>query len=149
MDGEMTIGDLISLFAALAATGAAIAAVIIGIYDRRNARQIAVEDRRAAARQARLVFEWEAAKRLAIIEARGGHTDRVISKDMGAESLALTGLLGRDRVPNMWDRRVGKSDEELRAFIEDETNEEYLRDAVEAERAMKMIADEIRELDRD
>lgn len=129
----MTAGDWIAVAAVVAAVVTAIVGVIIGIIDRRSARRIAEEDRRASTRQARLTFEWEAAQRLAINLARGGHTDPVISKDMGAEALALIALLGPERVPNLWAARVGKSDEELRAFIADENNAEFLRNAVEAE----------------
>lgn len=142
--------DLIALVIQAAATvvalGAAIAALAIAAADRRNARRIAEADRRASMKQARLMFEWEAAKRLSIIEARGGHTDKTISKDMGAESLALIGLLGPDRVPTMWGRRVGKSTEELTAYAANESEPQFLRDSVEAELAMDAIAKEIRDL---
>lgn len=96
-------------------------------------------------RQARLLFEWEAAKRLAILEARGGHTDPVIVKDRGAETLALVALLGPERVPQMWARKVGKTDAELASFIADASEPQFLRDSVEAERAMSAIAKEIRD----
>lgn len=137
---------IVQALATLVALGAAIAALAIGSADRRNAREIAEADRRTSARQAQLIFEWEAAKRLSILEARGGHADPVISKDMGAETLALIGLLGADRVPNMWKRRVGKTTAELQTFVDDTTNEEFLRDSVEAELAMEEIARELRYL---
>jgi hypothetical protein len=137
--------DWIALTAVVAAVATAIVGVITGIVDRRSARTTAEEDRRASARQARLMFEWEAAQRLAINLARGGHTDPVIVKDMGAEALALTALLGPDRVPHMWSERVGKSDEEMQAFVDDPSNERWLRWAAEAERAMNRIAQEIRD----
>ena len=72
------------------------------------------------------------------------HTDPIISKDMGAETLALIAMLGPDRVPEMWKRRVGKSDEKLRAFIANENEPEFLRDAVEAERAVYDILKDLR-----
>lgn len=144
----MNFSDAIALAAVLAAVLTAIIGVVTGIVDRRQARQTAEEDRRANARQARLMFEWEAAQRLAINLARGGHTDPVIRKDMGAEALALIALLGPERVPKLWAERVGKSDEELRAFIADENNADFLRNAVEAERAMNEIATELRAADQ-
>lgn len=106
----MTTSDWIALTAVIAAVATAIVGIITGIVDRRSARRTAEADRRASARQARLMFEWEAAQRLAINLARGGHTDPVISKDMGAEALALIALLGPERVPHMWEERVGKSE---------------------------------------
>lgn len=141
----MSISDGIALAAVLAAIVTAIIGVLTGIVDRRSARRLAEEDRRASAKQARLMFEWEAAQRLAINLARGGHTDPVTSKDMGAEALALTALLGPDRVPHMWAERVGKSDDEMQAFVDDQSNERWLRHAAEAERAMNKIAQEIRD----
>lgn len=140
----MTAGDWIAAAAVLAAVVTAIIGVVTGIVDRRSARRIAEEDRRASTRQVRLMFEWEAAQRLAVNLARGGHTDPVVIKDMGAEALALVALLGPERVPHLWARRVGKTDQELREFVADESQEQFLRDAVEAERAMSAIASELR-----
>lgn len=142
----MTAGDIIQVVAVVVAIGASIVALVIASMDRRNALKIAEGDRRAAVDQARLLAELDAATRLSVLEARGGHTDPVISKDMGAETLALIAMLGPDRVPEMWKRRVTKSDEELRAFIADESEPQFLRDAVEAERAVYDVLRELRTL---
>lgn len=142
----MTIGDAIQIVAISVAVGASVVALLIASMDRRNAIKIAEDDRRAAVDQARLLAELEAAIRLSVLEARGGHTDPVIRKEMGAETLALIAMLGPDRVPEMWRRRVAKSDEELRAFIVNENQPQYLRDTVEAERAMHDILRELRSL---
>lgn len=142
----MTFGDWIQAVSTLVTLGAVLVALHIASADRKHAAEIAKADRKSNARQARLIFEWEAAKRLSILEARGGHTDKVISKDMGAETLALIALLGPDRVPRMWDRRVGMTDAELGAFIDDEGEPQFLRDSVEAEQAMTSIASEMRSL---
>jgi len=141
-----TFADWVQIVSTLVTVSAVVAALLIAAGDRRHSAKVAKEDREASARQARLLFEWDAAKRLSILEARGGHTDEAISKDMGAETLALIALLGPDRVPKMWDRRVGKSDEELAAFVDDEKEPQFLRDSVEAERAMTAIATELRKL---
>lgn len=142
----MTAGAIIQVVAVVVAIGASIVALVIASMDRRHALKIAEGDRRAAVDQARLLAELEAATRLSVLEARGGHTDPVISKDMGAETLALIAMLGPDRVPQMWKRRVTKTDEELRAFIADESEPQFLRDAVEAERAVYDILRELRTL---
>lgn len=142
----MTLADLIQLLVVFAAIGASIIALVIASKDRKHAAEIAVADRRASIEQARLLAELEAAKRLSILEARGGHTDPVIVKDMGAETLALIAFLGPERVPNMWKRRVEKSDEELREFIADESKQQFLRDSVEAERAVHDILRDFRAL---
>lgn len=143
---NLTVSDWIQIAVVATAVGASIVALVIASKDRRSAIEIAEQDRRSAVDQALLLAELEAAKRLAVLEARGGHTDRAISKDMGAETLALIALLGPERVPRMWSRRVAKTDEELRAFVEDENKPEYLRDAVEAERAVYDILSELRAL---
>jgi hypothetical protein len=140
----MTLADFIQVLVVFTAAGASIVALVIASKDRRHSAAIAEADRRASAEQARLLVELEAAKRLSILEARGGHTDPVIVKDMGAETLALIAFLGPDRVPNMWKRRVTKSDAELREFIADESKEQFLRDAVEAERAVHDILRDLR-----
>lgn len=142
----MTPGDVIQIVAVVVALGASIVALVIASMDRRNAIKIAEDDRRAAVNQARLLAELEAAVRLSVLEARGGHTDPVVSKDMGAETLALIAMLGPDRVPEMWKRRVTRSDQELRAFIADENEPQFLRDAVEAERAVHDILGEMRSI---
>lgn len=50
------------------------------------------------------------------------------------------------RVPEMWKRRVKKSDEELRAFIAEENEPQFIRDAVEAERAVYDVLRVLRDL---
>lgn len=143
----MATGDIIQIAAVVVAVGASLVALSIASMDRRNAIKIAQDDRRAAIDQARLLAELEAAIRLSVLEARGGHTDPVVSKDMGAETLALVSMLGPDRVPEMWKRRVTKSNEDLRAFVADESEPEFLRDAVEAERAVHDILRDLRKSD--
>ena len=151
-------GDLIQAISTVVTLGAVIVALRIATTDRKHAAEIAEldrahafdiaeTDRKSSAHQARLIVELDAARRLAILEARGGHTDSAISKDMGAETLALIGFLGPDRVPRMWDRRVGKTDEELSDFINNDAEPQFLRDSVEAEQAMVSIAREMRSLE--
>lgn len=91
---NISISDWIQITVVITAVGASIVALVIAAKDRRNATAIAEADRRNAIDQALLLAELEAATRLAIIEARGGHTDPAIRKDMGAEGMALTTLLG-------------------------------------------------------
>lgn len=142
----MAAESFIQVVAVIVTAATAIVALLIASMDRRNAIKIAEDDRRIAIDQARLLAELEAAVRLSVLEARGGHTDPAVSRDMGAETLALTAMLGSERVPEMWKRRVAKSDEELRAFIADETEPQFLRDAVEADRAVHGILDDLRSL---
>lgn len=166
----MTPSDIIQTLAVLAAVGASLVALAIAAKDRKHSARIAGQDREHSAavadadrahaasvaaadraatmHQLRLFSELDAAKRLAVIEARGGHSDPVARKDMGAESLALVAFLGPERVPMMWQRRVGKSDDELRDFAQDENNQQFLRDSVEAERAVHAIIRDIRALEQ-
>lgn len=142
----MTPGDIIQIAVVAVALGASIVALVIASMDRRNAVKIAEDDRRIAVDQALLLAELEAAIRLSVLEARGGHTDPGVRMDMGAETLALVAMLGPGRVPEMWRRRVTKSDEELRAFVANENEPQFLRDAVEAERAVHDVLSELRSL---
>lgn len=142
----MEAGNVIQIVAIIVTAGTAIVALVIASMDRRNAVWVAEYDRRVAIEQARLLAELEASVRLSVLEARAGHKDPVISRDMAAEALALVAMLGPERVPEMWKRRVAKTDEELRACIADESKPQYIRDAVEAERAVHSILDELRSL---
>ena len=76
---------------------------------------------------------------------RGGHSDSDISKDMGAEAGAIIGAIGPDRLPRNWAKRVAKSDEELREFMDDDTEPDWLRRSVEAHIALNEVTQEIRE----
>lgn len=63
--------------AILAAVGASTVALVIASQDRVNAQRVAAEDRRESARQARLMFELDAARRLSINLARRPHQPRM------------------------------------------------------------------------
>jgi hypothetical protein len=136
----------VQVAAVLAAVGAAIVALVISRQDRENARKIAAEDRRTALLQGKLMFELEALLRLSQNLRRGGHEDTGISKDMGAEAGALIGAIGPERLPTNWDKRVAQTPEELRAFVQDETKQDWLRRAVEAQLALMAVSEELRVL---
>lgn len=132
--------------AVVVAVGASVVALVVSALDRRNARRIAAEDRRMALLQGKLMFELEALLRLSQNLRRGGHTDTDVSKDMGAEAGALIGALGAGRLPRNWDKRVAQTPDELRQFVEDEAQEDWLRRAVEAQLALMAVSDELRAL---
>ena len=135
----------VQVAAVVAAVAAAIVALVISALDRRNARGIAAEDRRAALEHSQLMFEQTALLRLLQNLRRGGHTDSAISKDMGAEAGAIIGAIGPERLPRNWEARIAKTDAELRDFIEDEKEPEWLRRSVEAQVALNEVSQEIRE----
>lgn len=134
----------VQVAAVLAAVGAAIVALVISARDRANAREIAAEDRRQALRQAHLMFELEASTRLTENLNRGGSTDRAEAGRMGSEALTLIGLLGADRLPTQWERRVGE-DERLRDLLQSPQTPGFKKDAIEAQLAVNAVLGEIRD----
>lgn len=113
--------------------------------DRCAARELAQEDRAAAAHHARLAFELEALTRLAENRNRGGSQDHEERARLGAEALTLVGIVGRERIPSQWDRQVEKSSDELRAHLVDPDLHQWKIDAIEVQLA---INDVLGELDR-
>ncbi|KNH15720.1 hypothetical protein ACU18_16135 [Arthrobacter sp. ZBG10] len=65
----------VQVAAVVAAVVAAIIALVISALDRRNARQIAAEDRRIALEHDQLLFEQSELLRLLQNLRRGSHTD--------------------------------------------------------------------------
>lgn len=135
----------VQVAAVLAAVGAAIVALVVSALDRRNSRRIAEEDRRAALRHAHLMFELEALLRLTQNLTRGGHSDKTISRDMGAEASALVGALGAERVPRSWKALVNKTPEEIDATVEDAETPDWLKKSIESHLALTAVAEEIRQ----
>lgn len=149
-----TISNIIQVLVLVAAVGAAIVALVVSAKDRRNAQRIAEEDRAAAAnlaaedrrealRQTHLMFELETLTKLLENLNRGGSTDPLETRRMGAEALTLIGALGPDRLPRQWERRVG-GDERLEAAYEDPEMPEYKKDALEGQLAVNAVLREIR-----
>ena len=139
----MTFTDAIHLGAVLAAVGAAIVALLISALDRRNARHIAAADRASALRQAHLMFELEALSRLSENFNRGGSTDSSESRRMGAEALSLIGLISPDRLPGLWNERVG-DDAKLQAHLDDPDFPSYKKWALETQLAVSAVLRDIR-----
>lgn len=63
-----------------------------------------------ALRHSHLMFELEALSRLSQNLNRGGSTDALERAQMGAEALTLVGLVGPERVPRLWERKVSDHD---------------------------------------
>ncbi len=149
----MTLCDLIQVLVVLTAVGASIVALVIASKDRRNAQRIAEDDRAAAAevaaqtqrealRQAHMMFELETLTRLLENLNRGGSSDRQESSRMGAEALTLIGVLGRERVPHLWDERAG-DDTKLQKHYDDPEMPQYKKNAIEVQLAVNALHREI------
>lgn len=123
---------------ALAAIIAAVVALVIGALDRRNARAIAAEDRKAS-----LMFDLEVLSRLLENLNRRGSSDPAESKRMGAEALTLIGLLGPDLLPTQWNHRVG-DEAKLRELLADDDFPEWKRNAIEVQVAVNTVLAKIR-----
>jgi hypothetical protein len=139
----MTTSDLIQVSAVLAAVSAAIVALIVSALDRRNARRIADADRASALSHSHLMFELEALTRLSQNLNRGGTTDALERARMGAEALTLVGVLSPQRLPELWERKIG-DDDRLRAAFNDSEMPDYKKDALETQLAISAVLREIR-----
>jgi hypothetical protein len=153
---------------ALAAVAAAIAALVIASKDRKHAAELAERDRehaqalaegaqahaeavaaeqaRKALENAKLMFDLDVMVRLHENIVRRGSSDQQESKRMGAEALALIGVLGPKVVPRQWADQVGE-DEALLELLNDESEEQFLRNRAETQlavnRMIARLADEI------
>ncbi|MCK6210046.1 hypothetical protein KZX45_05755 [Georgenia sp. EYE_87] len=132
---------------AVAAVAAAIIALVVSAKDRQNAREIAAEDRRAALEHARLMFDLDVLTRLSRNLERGGHDDKSVSRDMGAEAAALINAIGPDRLPVTWSDRRKASLDDVREWLADEDKfPAWKRDGHEVLLELRRVADRIDEL---
>lgn len=129
---------------ALAAIIAAVVALVIGALDRRNARTIAADDRKASLAHAKLMFDLNVLSRLLENLNRGGSSDPAESKRMGAEALTLIGLLGPDLIPTQWNHRVG-DEAKLQRLLDDDDFPEWKKNAIEVQVAVNTVLARIRE----
>jgi hypothetical protein len=143
---RMAVGDFIQTVAVLVALLAAGVALFVSWRERVTARKIAAADRSASLQQAKLMFDLDALLRLLENANRGGSTDDLERKRLGAEAMALVGLIGPERLPRLWQRRIGHSDDELRSKLDDDekTTPEFLKWAIETQLAVNEVVDEIR-----
>lgn len=131
---------------ALAAVGAAIVALVVGAMDRKVAREIAAEDRRASLEQAKLMFDLEVLLRLSQNIERAGHSDKAISRDMGAEAAALLNIIGAERLPQTWADKRASTEEQAREFAAQPDTPPYKRHAVEVYLEINRVTRRIAEL---
>jgi hypothetical protein len=137
-------GFWIQVAAVVVAVAASIVALVISFLDRRNAKTIAADDRTDALASAKLMFELEQLLRLLENNNRGGTTDPLERSRMGAEALTLIGLLGQDRVPRQWTRRVGRDDDGLGELLVDDDMPDFKKDAIETQLALNAVVNEIK-----
>lgn len=128
---------------ALAAVAAAVAALVIAAMDRRNARTIAADDRRASLAHAKLLFDLEALSRLLENLNRGGSADPAESRRMGAEALTLIGLFGPELLPTLWAKRIG-DEAELQRLLTDDDHPVWKKHAIEVQVAVNAVLGQIR-----
>lgn len=131
---------------ALAAVGAAIVALVVGAMDRKVAREVAAEDRRAALEQAKLMFDLEVLLRLSQNIERAGHSDKAISRDMGAEAAALLNIIGAERLPQTWADKRAFTEEQAREYAAKPDTPAYKRHAIEVHLEINRVTRRIAEL---
>lgn len=131
---------------ALAAVGAAIVALVVGAMDRKVAREIAAEDRRASLEQAKLMFDLEVLLRLSRNIERAGHTEPAVVKDMSAEAAALLNIIGAERLPLTWADKRGSTEDQAREYMAKPDTPPYKRHAVEVHLEINRVTRRISEL---
>ncbi len=149
-----TANLIVQIFVVVVAVGASLVALWLGARDRKHSAEIAEADRehvqalaeraqkhaeeladhqaRTALEHQKLMFDLGIAVRLLENIIRGGSTDELERKRMGAEALALIGLLGPERLPQQWARRQ-LDDEKLKSIAADESKETFIRDQAETQ----------------
>lgn len=139
----MTISDLIQVLIALVAVGASVVALLIAGKDRKTQIQIARQNRE----HSRLLLELDYAIQLSANRNHGGSTDEQIRKKLGAEALALAGVVGKRWVPRQWDRATGgRTIEEMQALIEKgptKEQPEWVLDKIESTLAVNALLNEL------
>ena len=143
--------------AGLGAVASAIIALVIASKDRAEAARLAKESadlqfRLASSERAfrvehdRLSAERDALLRLAENLARGGSTDPLETAQMGAEALAIVGMIGPEKLPLYWAERVEMGDEEMMKFAAEDDTPEWVRWSIEAKVALSRTLQELVEL---
>lgn len=141
----MTIGDWIQVAAVLAAVGASSTALRIATKDRHEQRELARRDRE----QTRLALELDYALRLSENLNHGGSTDPTETKRLGAEAMALGGVLGEQWVPIYYRHLMdGRSVAELEALPAQPDSEmpDWVAWRNEATVAVQRIGERLRKL---
>lgn len=132
--------------AVVVAVAASLVALFVSWRDRVNARRIAADDRRASLEQAKLMFDLEALLRLLKNRNRGGSTDDLERKRMGAETLTLVGMLGPELLPRQWAAQVDADDDKLRSLFDQADFPDYKKNAAETQLAVNTTLRRIHEL---
>lgn len=136
----ISVTDVIQVAAVLVAAAAAVAALAIATIDRRTQLRIA----RHQAQMSRLAIELEYAVRLSAVRNRRGSHDKDESKRLGAEALALAGVVGPRWVPVQFAHAMNnKSPEELRSMLNDDerVTDRSTKWKIEAGLAVQSITD--------
>lgn len=136
-------GLIVQGLAVVVAVAASTTALIMSVGDRKTLITIAQRDRE----HERLRTELEYAVRLSANRNRGGSTDELERKQMGAEALALASVVGERWVPRQYERAMDyKTPAELAAMLaEPETpdNPRWVKDKIESGLAVQRIMHEL------
>lgn len=132
----MSVSDIIQLIAVLAAVGASVVAIFIATQDRKVQLRIA----RQEGEQARLALELEYAIRLSANRNMGGSTDPAETKRLGAEAMALVGVVGKRWVPEQYARIMdGHTPETLAAAHAGDDTPQWIKWRTESTLAVQRI----------
>ncbi|WP_431278250.1 hypothetical protein [Leifsonia poae] len=139
----LTTSDIIQIAVVIAAVGSSIIALCIAAKDRRAAAEEASRERKFQS----LRGELDLAMRLLTNTSRGGSTDPLERARLGAEQMALVGLLGEKRIPRLWKRRMNVTDEALRKMLDDPQEKDFKKWEYESLLAVNEIVRELSALE--
>lgn len=142
----MTASDLIQLLAVLVAVVASVVAIVIATQDRKTQLRIARRNRE----QARLELELEYAIRLSANRNMGGSTDPAETKRLGAEAMALIGVVGARWVPEQYAHIMdGHTPESLAVAHAGDDTPQWIKWRTESTLAVQRIVAEIYAQDKE
>jgi hypothetical protein len=133
---------IVQALAVFVAVGASVVALVISGRDRAALLTIARRDRE----HDRLRTELEYAVRLSANRNRGGSSDREESGRLGAEALALAGVVGEHWVPRQFERAMDyKTTAELESMLDDSDDKtpQWVKDKIETGLAIQRIIAEL------
>lgn len=135
--------------AVVVASAGVVAALVIGIWDRRAAEDRARRDRELQRKLAEHQFRTSLLLRLASNVNDPGHTDRKESRQLAAERAALLHSLGPEGLPLTWKTFVGPSPQESHTTAANESVPEWRRCQAEVAVLVSKAREAWEDIDKD
>ncbi|MET4003925.1 hypothetical protein ABIB48_002663 [Arthrobacter sp. UYCu511] len=130
--------------AVVVAVAASVVALVVSALDRKNSRQIAAADRRAALELSQLLFQQESIVKLAQTLKLARNSDTDVRGSLLDEAEALIYAVGPELLPRNWAKVSTRTDSRKQELIEgDSVNPEFQR-LLEVQLALTGLMNQIR-----